>query len=92
VYRATFLVIVQSPYDVAPYQGFLHVGSIYILNIVKGKDIPVTDHGGPWGCEMLRLPHYLDKRLIDGGKVVSPTLTHFTPRFLYKVKVVPVLK
>jgi hypothetical protein len=29
------------------------------------KDIPVTGHGG----EMLRLPHYLDKRLIDGGKV-----------------------
>jgi hypothetical protein len=37
----------------------------------KGKDIPVTGHGGPWGCERLRLPHYLDKRLIDGGKVVS---------------------
>jgi hypothetical protein len=35
--------------------------------------IPVTSHGGPLGCERLRLPHYLDKRLIDGGKVVSPT-------------------
>jgi hypothetical protein len=34
--------------------------------------------------ERLRLPHYLDKRLIDGGKVVSPTRRpHFTPRFLY---------
>jgi hypothetical protein len=29
---------------------------------VKGKDIPVTGHGGPYGCERLRLPHYLDKR------------------------------
>jgi hypothetical protein len=41
----------------------------------------------PWkpiGCERLRLPHYLDKRLIDGGKVVSPTRQpDFTPRFIY---------
>jgi hypothetical protein len=35
-------------------------------------------------CEKLRLPHYLDKRLIDGGKVISPThRPQFTPRFLY---------
>jgi hypothetical protein len=34
--------------------------------------------------KILRLPHYLDKRLIDGGKVVSPTRRpHSTPRFLY---------
>jgi hypothetical protein len=25
------------------------------------------------GCEMLRIPHCLDSRLTDGGKVVSPT-------------------
>jgi hypothetical protein len=25
------------------------------------------------GCEMLRIPHCLDNRLTDGGKVVSPT-------------------
>jgi hypothetical protein len=29
--------------------------------------------GGCEGCEMLRIPHCLDNRLIDGGKVVSPT-------------------
>jgi hypothetical protein len=29
---------------------------------------------GLWGCEMLRIPHCLDSRLIDGGKVVR--LTH----------------
>jgi hypothetical protein len=34
----------------------------------KGKPFPVTDHGGPWGCEMLRLPHF---RLTDGSKAVS---------------------
>jgi hypothetical protein len=28
--------------------------------------------------EMLRFPHFLDNRLIDGGKVVS--LTPFTPK------------
>jgi hypothetical protein len=52
--------------------------------VKKGKDIPVTGHGDPKGCERLRLPHDLDNRLINGGKVVSPTRRpHFTPRFLY---------
>jgi hypothetical protein len=51
--------------------------SIRIAHISKSivsKDIPVTGHGGPKGCERLRLPHYLGKRRLDGGKVVSPTL------------------
>jgi hypothetical protein len=49
----------------------------------KGKDIPVTGRGGPYGCEMSRLPHYLDKWLTDGSKIVSPTSRlSFTPRFL----------
>jgi hypothetical protein len=40
-----------------------------------------------WVARGLRLPHYLDKRLIDGGKVVSPTRQpHFTPKFLYFFK------
>jgi hypothetical protein len=38
----------------------------------KSKDIPVTCCGGPYGCEMLRFPHFIDNQLIDGGKVVSP--------------------
>jgi hypothetical protein len=57
---------------------------LIILSIFNkvSKDIPVTGHGGPNGCERLRLSHYLDKRLIDGGKVVSPTCRpHFTPSF-----------
>jgi hypothetical protein len=50
----------------------------------KGKDISVTDRGGSYGCERLKLPHYLDKRLIDGDKAISPTRRpHFTPRFLF---------
>jgi hypothetical protein len=43
--------------------------------------IPVTGHGGPSGCETLRVPHYLDNRLTDGGKVVSLTRRPlFTPQ------------
>jgi hypothetical protein len=57
----------------------------WILNCRKiGKDISVPGRGGPWCCERSRVPHYLDKRLTDGGKVVSPTrLPPFTPRFLF---------
>jgi hypothetical protein len=29
--------------------------------------------GGLYGCEMLRIPHCLDNRLTDGGKIISPT-------------------
>jgi hypothetical protein len=39
----------------------------------KVKAVPVTGHGGPQGFEMLRLPHFLDNRLTDGGEVVSLT-------------------
>jgi hypothetical protein len=33
--------------------------------------IPVTGREGPYGCEMSRLPHFLDNWLMDGGEVVS---------------------
>jgi hypothetical protein len=52
-----------------------------LLKKVKNKGIPVTGHGGPWGCEMLMFPHFLDNRLIDGVKIVSPThRPPFTPK------------
>jgi hypothetical protein len=38
-----------------------------------GNAIPVTGHGGPHGCETLRLHQLLDSQLTDGGKVVSLT-------------------
>jgi hypothetical protein len=39
--------------------------------------MPVTSRGG---CEMLRIPHGLDNRLTDGGKVVSSThWPHYIP-------------
>jgi hypothetical protein len=50
----------------------------------KSKAIPVTGLGGLYGCEMLRIPHCLDNRFTDGGKVVSPMhLPHFTPQKHY---------
>jgi hypothetical protein len=48
-----------------------------MVKVKKGIAIPVTGRGGPWGCEMLRLPHFVNNRLTDGGKVVS--LTRRTP-------------
>jgi hypothetical protein len=51
--------------------------SYYIL----GKVIPVTGREGPQGYETSRLPHFLDNRLVDGGKVVSLTRRpSFTPQ------------
>jgi hypothetical protein len=47
----------------------------------NGKAIFVMGRGGPYGCETLGLPHFLDDQLTDGGEVVSPTrLLPFTPR------------
>jgi hypothetical protein len=37
----------------------------------KGKPIPVTGRGDPYGCEASRLPHFLANRFADGGEVVS---------------------
>jgi hypothetical protein len=41
------------------------------LVLLKGKAIPVTGRGGPYGCEPSRIPRFLDNRLTDGGKVVN---------------------
>jgi hypothetical protein len=41
----------------------------------KSKAIPLTGRGGLQGCEMLGIQHCLDNRLIDGSKVVGPTIT-----------------
>jgi hypothetical protein len=42
------------------------------MNMVS-KAIPVTGHRGPYVCEKSRVQHFLDKWLIDGGKIVRPT-------------------
>jgi hypothetical protein len=39
--------------------------------LLKSKDIPVTGHGGLYGCEMLKIPPCLGDQLTDGSKVVD---------------------
>jgi hypothetical protein len=36
--------------------------------LVKGKVISVTDSAGSWGCDTLRLTHFLDTWHTDGGE------------------------
>jgi hypothetical protein len=48
---------------------------------VESKGISLTGSGGQYGCETAKFPHFLDNRLTDGGKVVSPTRRPpFTPQ------------
>jgi hypothetical protein len=51
------------------------MSSCLILGIGKrvkeSKAIPLTGRGGPYSCEMLWLPYFLDNRLTDGGKAVT---------------------
>jgi hypothetical protein len=61
------------------HDGFLPYCSPLLYSKVRVSLL--TGREGPQGYEMLRVPHYLDNRLKDGGKGVS--LTHrapFTPR------------
>jgi hypothetical protein len=43
------------------------------IPLKRGKAIPVTGRGGPKGCEMSRIRHFLDNWLTDGGEVDSLT-------------------
>jgi hypothetical protein len=43
-----------------------HFHDIKLL-ILLNAAIPVTGRGGPLGCEVSRLPHFLDSCLTDGG-------------------------
>jgi hypothetical protein len=37
----------------------------------ESKAMPVNGREVPYGCEMLRIPHFLDNQLADGGEVVN---------------------
>jgi hypothetical protein len=51
------------------------------MDQTEGEAIPVTGREGPQGCEMLRLPHFLDNRLTDCNEVVGlMRRLLFTPR------------
>jgi hypothetical protein len=51
--------------------------------IQKGKAIPVTGRGDRYGCDMSRLPYFLDSRLTDGDEVAN--LTRWPPFTLRKI-------
>jgi hypothetical protein len=53
----------------------------------KGKAIPVTGRGGPWGCETSRFLHFLDNRLRDSSEVVRITLGRPLPSLRFLVLV-----
>jgi hypothetical protein len=54
---------------------------VFKLYIQKSEAVPVTGCGDLQGCEMLRIPQFLDNPLTDGGKVVSLTRRlRFTPQ------------
>jgi hypothetical protein len=44
--------------------------------------IPITGHGGLYGCETLKSPHFLDNQLTDGGEVLK--LAHWPQYTLQK--------
>jgi hypothetical protein len=54
-----------------------------IRMIGKVKAIRVRGHGGPYGCETSRLPHFLDNQPTNGGEVIS--LTRRPPFTLRKI-------
>jgi hypothetical protein len=52
-----------------------------VIRKVKVNPIPVTGREGPQCSETSKIPHFLDNRLTNGGKIVSLTRRPpFTPR------------
>jgi hypothetical protein len=52
----------------------LLVSNVYVSKYIKvKKTYACTGSEGPKGCEMSRLAHFLDNRLVDDGEAVSPT-------------------
>jgi hypothetical protein len=69
-----FIIIILSRYEeTTQYMSHLSFQIIKFISKGKKKIIPVTGCGGLLRCEVLRIPYSLDNRLIDGGKIVSPT-------------------
>jgi hypothetical protein len=59
------------------------MGDLWYVYVIKVKLSLLTGREGPYGCEMLRLPHFLNSRLKDGGEVVSLTRRPpFTPEMI----------
>jgi hypothetical protein len=56
-----------------------YVSVYFVIPVETGNAIPVTDPGGPWGCETSWLPHFIESRLTDGSKVSLTRRPPFTP-------------
>jgi hypothetical protein len=54
---------------------------LLMKKVNKSEVLPVTDLGGPFGCETSRLPHFLDNRLRDGSEDISLTCR---PPFIHR--------
>jgi hypothetical protein len=68
-FRSQFCIVMVYGITVSQY---LFICSVFFFTVgskskSKSKAIPVTGRGGLLGYEMLRIPHCLDNRLIDGG-------------------------
>jgi hypothetical protein len=50
------------------------LSSFWSIILRTDKAFPVTDHGGPQGCDTLRLSHFLENRLRDGREVFNLTV------------------
>jgi hypothetical protein len=55
----------------------LHTESRMLLVVVKA--LPVTGRGGLQGCEMLRIPHFLDNRLTVNCEVLATCSSTYSP-------------
>jgi hypothetical protein len=55
-----------------PPRSVTRIDLLSLCNSNSSKAIPSTGREGLYGSEILRIPHCLDSRLTDGGKV-SPT-------------------
>jgi hypothetical protein len=76
LFRSRVIILVYHPMEDRQCigSGFSsHIERVPDVLLVKGKAIPVTGRGGPYGCVTSRLSHFLDNRLTDGGDFVSLT-------------------
>jgi hypothetical protein len=63
------------------------VNDEYISGTKKGKPVPVTGCGCPQGCEMVRLPHFLDDRLTVSPQIVFSVSVYLCPLNVYECNI-----
>jgi hypothetical protein len=61
-----------SDWTIVKYRNVCVLHERNIPSLSKSKAISATDLEGLQGCEISRIPHFLNNRLTDGDEVVSP--------------------